>query len=103
MAQFSPPFSSENVGDDISQQKIYPQKYELLLDLHGEYEYEAISRTENFLQKAKRENFKKIRILTGKGEGILFSAIKRLLNKEKERKIIYDFKDFQESSFDVFL
>lgn len=65
----------------------YATKIDDTLDLHGFTRDEAKIAVENFLKLSKKNNYKKIRIITGKGihsenaGGILKDYIKQLLDR----------------------
>lgn len=49
------------------------------IDLHGFFEREAIEAVDDFLMNSERKNFSRIRIITGKGKGVLQSGVRTWL------------------------
>lgn len=49
------------------------------IDLHGFFEREAIASVETFLAKSEEQNFSRVRIITGKGKGVLQSGVRTWL------------------------
>ena len=49
------------------------------LDLHGFFEREALEAVDEFLMNAESENFSRVRIITGKGKGVLQSGVRTWL------------------------
>jgi DNA mismatch repair protein MutS2 len=61
----------------------FAPKIEKEIDLHGFYEREAIETVEEFLISAENKNYKRVRIITGKGTGVLQQAVRKwLMNNE---------------------
>ena len=57
----------------------FAQKIDQEIDLHGLYESEAIEAITTFLMDAERKNSKRVRIITGKGSGVLQKAVRSWL------------------------
>lgn len=53
------------------------------IDLHGFFEREAIEAVEAFLFVAEQKNMKRVRIVTGKGTGVLQKAVRTWLGEQK--------------------
>jgi DNA-nicking Smr family endonuclease len=49
------------------------------IDLHGFYEREAIEAVKAFLFTAEQKNMNRVRIVTGKGKGVLQKAVRTWL------------------------
>jgi len=60
------------------------------IDLHGLTVKEAIERVKSFLDDAYLLNISPIRIMHGKGEGILRNEVRKFLDKETNIKRYYD-------------
>jgi DNA-nicking Smr family endonuclease len=52
------------------------------IDLHGFFEREAIEAIETFLLTAEQKNMKRVRIVTGKGTGVLQKAVRMWLREQ---------------------
>ncbi len=52
------------------------------LDLHGLYESEAIDEVSEFLLNAEQKKFQRVRVVTGKGKGVLQNGVRTWLLKE---------------------
>lgn len=52
------------------------------IDLHGLYEVEAIDEISEFLFNAEQKSFSRVRIVTGKGKGVLQAGVRTWLLKE---------------------
>jgi DNA-nicking Smr family endonuclease len=77
--------SSETTPLTVSQRiKTYPAP-QLELDLHGSTALEAEKKTESFIENARREKIRTVRIIVGKG---LHSERKAILPDVVEKKII---------------
>lgn len=61
----------------------FAQKIDAILDLHGMFETEAINAVRLFLSQAEAAKYHKVRIITGKGTGILQKAVREFLREEK--------------------
>ncbi len=72
--------SKKSVQTDISSSA---SKFESKLDLRGLYREEAIQRVEEFVDKAIISNATHLRIVHGKGNGILRNAVKKKLREYK--------------------
>jgi len=72
----------------MSHQNKYLEKIEAEIDLHGLTKEEAKMALENFLSEAKKNKYKKIRIITGKGlhsqsgQGILNQYIRKAIENK---------------------
>lgn len=53
------------------------------IDLHGFFEREAIESVEDFLLNAEQKNMKRVRIITGKGSGVLQRSVRSWLGEQK--------------------
>ncbi len=53
------------------------------IDLHGFLEREAIEAVSEFLKRAEAKNFSRVRIVTGKGTGVLQKGVRKLLQEQK--------------------
>ncbi len=60
----------------------FAPKIDAVIDLHGLYESEAIEEITNFLQEAEQNNAQRVRIITGKGSGVLQTAVRNWLSQE---------------------
>jgi len=49
------------------------------IDLHGFFESEAIEEVEEFLLSSEQKNMKRVRVVTGKGTGVLQQAVRKWL------------------------
>lgn len=53
------------------------------MDLHGFFEREAIEAVSEFLKRAEAKSFSRVRIITGKGKGVLQSGVRTWLQEQK--------------------
>ncbi len=61
----------------------FAPKIEAEIDLHGFHEHEAIEAISEFLMNAEQKHMKRVRIITGKGSGILQKSVRTwLINNE---------------------
>lgn len=61
----------------------FAPKIDAELDLHGMSEAEALSAVKIFLQRAENSQYTKVRIITGKGRGILQNSVRQWLREER--------------------
>ena len=102
LKNFSPEISSELVGEELEEKKVYPTKAEKVFDLHGFTQEEAKSRIIWIFKYAEYKYFSRIKIITGKGKQILFSLVKNSLTLYKKSKKIQHFTH-DDGSFDIFI
>ena len=60
----------------------FAPKIEAILDLHGLYEQEAITAVSSFLLASEKSEHNKVRIITGKGSGILQKSVRQYLQEQ---------------------
>jgi DNA-nicking Smr family endonuclease len=53
------------------------------IDLHGFFEREAIKAVSEFLKRAETKSFSRVRIITGKGKGVLQNGVRTWLGEKK--------------------
>ena len=61
----------------------FAPKIDAELDLHGMSEAAAIISVTTFLQRAEDSGYQKVRIITGKGRGILQNSVRQWLRDER--------------------
>ena len=60
----------------------YAPKIDGEVDLHGLYQKEALERVEEFIERSLEVDYKRIRIITGKGSGVLQKTIRTWLQEK---------------------
>jgi len=78
----------ESIGEVI---KDYPS-VQKELDLHKRTGSEAQSDIRNFIRSSGRQNLKTVRLITGKGRGVILEVTEQLLSSLKKDGVILGFK-----------
>ncbi len=99
----------KNVGEFIDEESIgeivkdYPS-VQKELDLHKRTGSEAQSDIRNFIHASSRQNLKTVRLITGKGTGVILEMTEQLLSSLKNDGLILGFrKEKTGGSFAVYL
>lgn len=87
--------------DDLLKKYPVPKKEKIIhfshpeysMDLHGYFVREIQSKIEWLVNHAHYNKFHVVKIVTGKGTGVINKEVKKILNNLKKKKIILDWKD----------
>jgi len=83
--------------------KEYPNP-QATLDLHGHYKEDAEREIQKFIKDCEKSELKTVRIITGRGTGVIKQFTIKLLDKLKRQKVILHYKKEKRSpSYIVYL
>ncbi len=99
---FSPEVSTPLVGDEIQKKTLFPKKPEKVFDVHGYYEDEISGKMKFVFAFSADRHFTHIKVITGKGQQILFSEVKRILLRMQKNAEISRFTN-DEGSFNIYI
>jgi DNA-nicking Smr family endonuclease len=92
--------SEESIGEIV---KDYPRPQKEI-DLHQMTGSEGQVNINNFIQTAKKQNLRTVRVITGKGSGVILETAERLLGAlKKDGEILAFRKEKTGGSFIVYL
>jgi len=92
--------SEESIGEIV---KDYPRPQKEI-DLHQMTGNEGQVNINNFIQTAKKQNLRTVRVITGKGSGVILETAERLLSAlKKDGEILAFRKEKTGGSFVVYL
>lgn len=80
--------SEESIGEIV---KDYPRPQKEI-DLHQMTGSEGQVNINNFIQTAKKQNLRTVRVITGKGSGVILELAERVLSSMKNNGEIFSFK-----------
>jgi dsDNA-specific endonuclease/ATPase MutS2 len=66
---------------------------EYSIDLHGYFVREIYSKMEWLINHSIYQKFHVVKIITGKGTGVINREVKKILNTFKNKKLILEWKD----------
>lgn len=80
--------SEESIGEMVKEYP-HPQKE---IDLHQMTGSEGQVNINSFIQTAKKQNLRTVRVITGKGSGVILETAERILSSLKRNREILSFK-----------